>query len=70
MKLFRKIYKPMLEAEARKRQGVRTDLLEKIPISENSNKPEPFHAPKEASKVFQVNERYILTFSRRFSKRF
>lgn len=44
---------PMLEEEAKKRQIRKPEsVLEKVP-------KQPFHAPKEAGKIFQVNEKYI-----------
>lgn len=46
---------PMLEEEARKRQGTRSDLMGKIPLG---SKPENKSAVK-ASKIFQVDESYI-----------
>jgi N6-adenosine-specific RNA methylase IME4 len=48
---------PMLEEEARKRQGTRNDLVEKVPQSKKEvmeNK-----SAVKAGKIFQVNEKYI-----------
>ena len=45
---------PMLEDEARKRM---TSGINQYSPLEKSPKPSPFHAPKEAGKMFNVNER-------------